>query len=125
MTTTQNTTHDPAWWAPTCVAATVSALTDTRREDLTKRLHDHDIIAQIEAAGFQCERIWEWDCEQRSIEGRKRATVREVCNNITNGAYYLSVKGHAMALVDGILTDTADRGVDGRDVLYVWKVTAA
>jgi hypothetical protein len=43
-------------------------------------------------------------------------TVRQLANNTPAGAWYIHTSGHAMAMVDGILTDTEGRGFDGRRI---------
>lgn len=54
----------------------------------------------------------------RSIHG----TVSRFVEQHPVGSFYLSTSGHAMALVDGVLTDTAGRGADGRHVQSVIEI---
>ena len=50
----------------------------------------------------------------------QQVTVGYALKNFMKGHYYLSGCGHAMALVDGILTDTADGGIKRKvDVIEV------
>lgn len=59
------------------------------------------------------------------VLGRVAPTVRAlmVMPEFQSGSYYLFTSGHAMALVDGVLTDTEERGPDGRRIIGVYRVT--
>jgi hypothetical protein len=50
------------------------------------------------------------------LYNRKVTTVQQFVASHLTGKYYLSTAGHAMALVDGQLTDTTGRGIDRRHV---------
>lgn len=50
-------------------------------------------------------------------------TVKKFVETHMTGRYYITTDGHAMALIDGVLTDTAGRGLDRRHVYIVVKVT--
>ena len=39
-----------------------------------------------------------------------------------NGQYLINTKGHAIALIDGILIDTENKGFDNRSVEFCWIV---
>ena len=43
-------------------------------------------------------------------------TLRSLAKNAPTGVWYISTRNHAMAMVDGTLTDTMDRGFDGRHI---------
>lgn len=49
-------------------------------------------------------------------------TVRAFMKAHPTGDYYISTEGHAMALRDGLLTDTAERGIDGRIVRTAYRI---
>lgn len=51
-----------------------------------------------------------------------RGTIRRFCQLHPTGTYYVATSGHAMALVDGVLVDTAERGPDGRRVIGAFHV---
>ena len=58
------------------------------------------------------------------VLGRVAPTVRALMAmpEYQTGSYYLFTSGHAMALVDGVLTDTEERGPDGRRILGVYRI---
>ena len=58
-----------------------------------------------------------FDADQKWINGA--ATVRAFVAAHPTGRYYISTRGHAMAVSDGVLTDAAGRGIDGRRVQMV------
>lgn len=51
-------------------------------------------------------------------------TVAAFVKSAPAGAWYLFTAGHALAYVDGELTDTERRGADRRRLLGVYRVTA-
>lgn len=53
----------------------------------------------------------------------KNITVKKFVETHPTGRYYLSTDRHAMALIDGVLTDTAGRGLDRRHVYLIFEVT--
>ena len=55
-------------------------------------------------------------------KGRKTITVAEFVKAHPTGSYYISTTGHAMALVEGVLTDTSGRGPDRRHIQVVIEV---
>ena len=58
--------------------------------------------------------------EEMTWNGR---TLRAFVKVHPVGRYYLSTAGHAMALIDGVLTDTTERGIDGRRLTGIIEVT--
>jgi hypothetical protein len=40
----------------------------------------------------------------------------------SKGSYLINTPRHAMALIDGILVDTENKGFDNRKVLFIWEV---
>ncbi len=67
------------------------------------------------------EAIQKSGCQYRLYDGQER-TVKQFIKTHSTGKYYLSTNGHAMALVDGKLTDTTGRGADGRHLVAVIEV---
>lgn len=51
-----------------------------------------------------------------------KCTLKEFVQCHPEGKYYISTSGHAMALVDGVLTDTENKGPDGRKVVGAFTV---
>lgn len=49
-----------------------------------------------------------------------RISIAQAIERFPKGRYYLSGKGHAMALVDGVLVDTAGEGY--RRKVYVYEI---
>lgn len=52
-------------------------------------------------------------------------TLRQLVERpeVQQGSFYLFTSGHALALVDGVLTDAERRGPDGRKVKGVYRIT--
>lgn len=68
------------------------------------------VVQAIQQAGLK------WQLCYDKFGQRKAMTVRQFVASHPKGRYYFSTVGHAMALVDGVLTDTTGRGADGRHV---------
>ena len=49
-------------------------------------------------------------------------TLKDFLESHPRGAFFLFTHAHAMALVDGVLTDTTERGPDGRRIIVVVEV---
>lgn len=49
-------------------------------------------------------------------------TLRRFVRENPTGRWVLATSGHSMALVDGVLVDTEQRGPDGRRMLYALRV---
>lgn len=58
------------------------------------------------------------------VLGRVAPTVSALMKmpEYQTGLYYFFTSGHAMALVDGVLTDTEERGPDGRRIIGVYRI---
>lgn len=52
-------------------------------------------------------------------------TLRQLVERpeVQQGSFYLFTSGHALALVDGVLTDAEGRGPDGRRVKQIYRIT--
>lgn len=52
-------------------------------------------------------------------------TLRQLVERpeVQQGSFYLFTSGHALALVDGVLTDAEERGPDGRRVKQIYRIT--
>lgn len=51
------------------------------------------------------------------------ASMKRVLRNFSKGSYIIIVKGHAFALIDGIVHENIDDGIPmGKTVNYVFKV---
>ena len=59
------------------------------------------------------------------VDFQRNAPLRSVLADpaLQQGSFYLFTSGHALAYVDGVLTDTEERGADGRRVLGVYRIT--
>ncbi len=49
-------------------------------------------------------------------------TVAEFCADRPSGRFYFGTDGHALALIDGLLVDSAGQGPDSRRVLGAFEV---
>jgi len=49
-------------------------------------------------------------------------TLKTFARQNKNGSFYLTVAGHAIACVNGTLTDTTERGADCRRILVVIQI---
>ena len=63
-------------------------------------------LALTKELGYKSVNITRW--WQRSAMEGWRPTLKKFIADHPEGVYYLSSKNHAMALVDGVLTDTAE-----------------
>jgi len=74
------------------------------------------ILSSLRQAGWKYQPVrLPWD---------RKARLREFVATHQAGRYVIGVRRHAMALIDGKLTDTMNRGPDGRhlqDVYAVWR----
>lgn len=52
----------------------------------------------------------------------KKATVKRFVETHPKGSYFITTRNHAMALIDGVLTDTENRGPDGRIILSATQI---
>lgn len=68
------------------------------------------VVQSIQEAGFK------WTL----LQGKW--TVKKFVEAHPKGKFYLSTTGHAMALVNGILTDTSERGKDRRRIFAVVEI---
>jgi len=59
--------------------------------------------------------------EFRVVEDHAK-TLRSFVRENEIGSFYLTVAGHAIACVNGILTDTTERGADCRRILVVIQI---
>jgi hypothetical protein len=53
---------------------------------------------------------------------RKIIRLSDFVEQHPKGSYYISTHGHAMALIDGRLIDTTERGADGRWVMGAYRL---
>jgi GNAT superfamily N-acetyltransferase len=51
-----------------------------------------------------------------------RGTVREFYDTYKVGQFYIASRGHAMAMIDGLLVDSAGRGPDGRHIIGAFEI---
>ena len=51
-----------------------------------------------------------------------RGTVKQFYDTFKTGKYYFATSGHALAMIDGMLVDSAGRGPDGRKVIGAFHV---
>ncbi len=51
-----------------------------------------------------------------------RGTVKEFYDQFKEGKFYFASAGHAMALIDGLLVDSAGNGPDRRRVIGAFEV---
>jgi hypothetical protein len=67
-----------------------------------------------------------WTYRPVEVDGAEyRGTVRRFCREHPTGRYYVATSGHAMAVIDGVLVDSAERGPDGRRVIGAFEVYPA
>jgi hypothetical protein len=52
----------------------------------------------------------------------RRGTLRSFVAAHPRGKFFLTTRGHALALIDGDLIDTTERGADERKVLTVLRI---
>ena len=96
--------------APRCTNATVEALTGQMPDRLL--LYGTSVLEELQRQGYEIELAW----------GLGYKTLRGMIRNMPKGSYYIATSGHAMALVDGVLTDTEGRGFDKRRIQAIFKV---
>jgi hypothetical protein len=53
----------------------------------------------------------------------KLRDISKCCGISTHKNYLINTKGHAMALINGILIDTEGKGFDRRIIEFIWEVT--
>jgi hypothetical protein len=103
------TAWDSAAWASRCTEAAIAAITGERPD-----------VVPMSGAGvlqYLTNNGWNWEDSWTTLK-----TVKSVCDAGLEGRWYLFTSGHAMALVDGVLTDTEDLGPNGRRVLGLYRV---
>jgi len=52
----------------------------------------------------------------------RKATVKRFVETHPEGSFFIIVSGHALALINGVLTDTEERGPDGRIVKTAFQI---
>lgn len=109
----QTPTYRSAPHAPRCTNATVEALTGTMPSKLL--LYGTSVLQALSELGY--------DVEFMPYEHKAYKTLRGLSKNPPKGSWYLVTSGHALALVDGVLTDTEDRGFDLRRLQCMFHVT--
>jgi len=65
-----------------------------------------------------------WKYQPVRLPWDKKTKLRDFVNSHPKGRYVIGVRRHAMALIDGKLIDTTEKGPDGRhvkDVYVVWR----
>jgi hypothetical protein len=72
-------------------------------------------LEYLTRAGFKLQRI--------SYSGMKLRDISKCCGISTHKNYLINTKGHAMALINGILIDTEGKGFDRRIIEFIWEVT--
>lgn len=53
---------------------------------------------------------------------KNKLTVGSFAKLNPKGKFYISTDGHAMSLIDGVLTDTTERGFDRRIIISIFSV---
>lgn len=98
-----------------CTNATAAALGAPSRDTI---VHGSDLLSHLSANGLRWSPVGEPDSPWIPWTGTLGAFRRQY----TSGSYVVMTSGHAMALIDGQLTDTAD-GTNRRRVFAAYKVT--
>lgn len=111
-----------AAWAPRCTVATVANLTG--EVPATIPLTGTAVLSALMDAGYTYRDIEEWG-PTRGNGGWKHRTVKSFVEAHPTGKYYLVTDGHAMAVVDGLLVDTAGEGPNRRWIRAVYEVYPA
>ena len=71
-------------------------------------------LEYLTSRGFTCKRI-------TFVEGITLKGLKTI-HGLKEGMYLINTHGHAIALIDGILVDTENKGFDNRIVEFCWHV---
>ena len=97
--------------APRCTNAAVEAITGRMPDHLL--IYGTSVLEELDRQGYEVE--WMLRHGYR--------TLRALMRDMPEGTYYLASAGHAMALVDGVLTDTEAKGFNLRRIQLMFRVT--
>ena len=89
-----------------CTHATYEAITGKAWTGRTLRT-GQDLLNALQNAGY----TYITNCD-----ADRPKTLRSLGNDWPDGTWYIHTSGHAMAMIDGILTDTEGRGFDMRRI---------
>jgi hypothetical protein len=95
--------------APRCTNATVEALTGHMPQQLL--IYGTSVLQELRRLGYSAQPL--------HLVPR---TLRSLMHADLPGSYFVSTAGHAMALVDGVLTDTEAKGYNMRRITCMFKV---
>jgi mRNA-degrading endonuclease RelE of RelBE toxin-antitoxin system len=64
-----------------------------------------------------------WTYRAVEVDGQPfRGTVKQFYDRFKEGKFYIASSGHAMAMIDGLLIDSEERGPDGRRIIGAFEV---
>lgn len=72
-------------------------------------IHGTGVVENLKAAGFSVEPLFDTTDDYLNPVG-----LKDYINSHSTGSFYIMSDGHAMALVDGKLTDTSERKISNR-----------
>lgn len=110
---TNRPSYRTAEHAPRCTNATVEALTGVMPKRLL--IWGTSVMEELRELGYRV--------EINPHNNRPFKTLRAMSKDLPEGSWYISTAGHALALVDGVLTDTEDKGFDLRRIQCMFRVT--
>jgi hypothetical protein len=102
-----------------CTAVTVNAIAKHHNVEAAKLGPDHNVKAGADVYLHLKKhfKVKGWGDEH---EGK---TVKQFVKDHPQGSHYIATRGHAMAVINGKLHDSSNRGVDGRKIHLSYEVT--
>ena len=97
--------------APRCTNATVEAITGHMPSHLL--VYGTSVLEELDRQGYEVD----WNLRH----GYR--TLRGLMHDMPMGTFYIVTSGHALALVDGLLTDTEGKGFNMRRIQLMFRVT--
>lgn len=102
-----------------CTAVTCNALAKHHGVESAKLSADHNVRAGADVYQHLKKHfnVKGWGDEH---EGK---TVKQFVKEHPKGSHYIATRGHAMAVIDGKLHDSSNKGPDGRKIQLSYEVT--
>jgi hypothetical protein len=102
-----------------CTAVTCNAIATYYNVDSAKLNKDHNVST---GAGLYLHLKKHFDVKGFGYE-QEGKSVKQFIKDNPIGAYYISTRGHAMAVIDGKLYDSSNKGPDGRKIQSSFEIT--
>jgi hypothetical protein len=124
----QTNDHEGRCTVQSCNALGIKIHTDSNGKEVTpETFSDAYLFAkesglEVSLFGLRSRDMDGEDVDSDSYFVGGKCSVKEFIQTHPEGRFMISTRGHAMAIVDGKLTDTTNKGPDGRKVIAAFEV---